>query len=158
MKHAKVFITESDFSRLSSLLESAKKFLRRDREHLSALEQELNRADVVAPQELPADVVTMNSRVRVTDLDTGMQTMYTLSFPRDADIAHDRVSVLAPIGTFSRMPVRSRNRRASASWQEAAENRGGYGSGASKDCRVTGARLRLYSGRQNSPLTWEVAP
>jgi regulator of nucleoside diphosphate kinase len=100
MKRAKVFITESDFSRLSSLLESAKKFLRRDREHLSALEQELNRADVVAPQELPADVVTMNSRVRVTDLDTGTQTLYTLSFPRDADIAHDRVSVLAPIGTF----------------------------------------------------------
>ena len=100
MKRAKVFITESDFSRLSSLLESAKKFLRRDREHLSALEQELNRADIVAPQELPANVVTMNSRVRVTDLDTGMQTLYTLSFPRDADIANDRISVLAPIGTF----------------------------------------------------------
>jgi regulator of nucleoside diphosphate kinase len=41
----------------------------------------------------------MNSRVRVTDLDTGTQTVYTLSFPRDADIAHDRISVLAPIGT-----------------------------------------------------------
>ena len=100
MKRAKVFITESDFSRLSSLLESAKRFFRRDREHLSALEEELNRADIVAPQELPAGVVTMNSRVRVTDLDTGTQTVYTLSFPRDADIAHDRVSVLAPIGTF----------------------------------------------------------
>lgn len=100
MKRAKILITESDFSRLSTLLESAKRFFRRDREHLNALEQELNRADVVAPQELPADVVTMNSRVRVTDLDTGTQTVYTLSFPRDADIAHDRVSVLAPIGTF----------------------------------------------------------
>jgi regulator of nucleoside diphosphate kinase len=100
MKRAKIFITESDFSRLSTLLESAKRFFRRDREHLNALEQELNRADVVAPQELPADVVTMNSRVRVTDLDTGTQTVYTLSFPRDADIAQDRVSVLAPIGTF----------------------------------------------------------
>jgi regulator of nucleoside diphosphate kinase len=100
MKRAKVLVADSDFSRLSMLLESAKKFLRRDREHLSALEQELNRADVVAPQELPRDVVTMNSRVRVTDLDTGTQTVYTLSFPRDADIAHDRISVLAPIGTF----------------------------------------------------------
>jgi regulator of nucleoside diphosphate kinase len=100
MKRGKVFVTDFDFSRLSTLLESAKKFLRRDREHLSALEQELDRASVVASRELPADVVTMNSRVRVTDLDTGTQTVYTLSFPRDADIAHDRVSVLAPIGTF----------------------------------------------------------
>ena len=100
MKRAKVFITESDFSRLSSLLESAKKFLRRDREHLSALEQELNRAEVVASPDFPADIVTMNSCVRVTDLDIGTQSLYTLSFPRDADIAYGRVSVLAPIGTF----------------------------------------------------------
>jgi regulator of nucleoside diphosphate kinase len=99
MKRTNVFITESDFARLNSLLESAKRFLRRDREHLSSLERELDQADIVAPDELPADVVTMNSRVRVTDLDTGTQTVYTLSFPRDADIAHDRVSVLAPIGT-----------------------------------------------------------
>jgi regulator of nucleoside diphosphate kinase len=100
MKTRNVFITESDFLRLNTLLESAKRFLGRDRDHLSALEQELNRADIVAPQELPADVVTMNSRVRVTDLDTGTQSVYTLSFPRDADNAHDRISVLAPIGTF----------------------------------------------------------
>jgi regulator of nucleoside diphosphate kinase len=99
MRRAKLFITESDFLRLSALIESAKKFLRRDREHLDALEQELSRAEIVSPDEVPAHVVMMNSRVRVTDLDTGTQTVYTLSFPRDADIAHDRISVLAPIGT-----------------------------------------------------------
>jgi regulator of nucleoside diphosphate kinase len=99
MRRVKLFITESDFLRLSALIDSAKKFLRRDREHLDALEQELSRAEIVGPDEVPAHVVMMNSRVRVTDLDTGTQTVYTLSFPRDADIAHDRISVLAPIGT-----------------------------------------------------------
>jgi len=99
MRRVRLFITESDFLRLKGLIESAKRFLRRDREHLDALDEELNRAEIVAFNELPANVVTMNSRVRVTDLETGTQTVYTLSFPRDADIAHDRISVLAPIGT-----------------------------------------------------------
>lgn len=99
-KRTKVLITEPDFSRLRSLLESARRFFRHDQEHLVALEEELNRAEVIAPQELPAGVVTMDSRIRVTDLGTGAQTVYTLSFPHDADIEHDRISVLAPIGTF----------------------------------------------------------
>jgi regulator of nucleoside diphosphate kinase len=99
MGRIQLFITESDFQRLKGLIESAKRFLRRDRPHLDALEEELNRAEIVGSNELPANVVTMNSRIRVTDLDTRTQVVYTLSFPRDADIAHDRISVLAPIGT-----------------------------------------------------------
>lgn len=99
-KRVRVLITEPDLSKLGSLLESARRFFRYDQEHLFALEEELSRAEVVTPQELPAGVVTMDSRVRVTDLGTGTQTAYTLSFPHDANIEHDRVSVLAPIGTF----------------------------------------------------------
>ena len=99
MRRAKLFITESDFQRLRSLVESVKTFFRRDQEHLGALEEELNRAEIVHADKLPADVVTMNSRVRVTDMDTGKQSTYTLAFPHDADIAHSRISVLAPIGT-----------------------------------------------------------
>lgn len=98
MRRLKLVIT-SDFLRLSTLIESPKRFLRRDREHLDALEQELSRAEIVGPDEVPANVVMMNSRVGVTDLDTGAQTVYTLSFPRDADVANNRISVLAPIGT-----------------------------------------------------------
>ncbi len=99
MRRPRVFITEGDFLRLTSLIESVKRFFRRDQERLSALEEELNRAEVVQSDRLPADVVTMNSQVRITDLDTGTQTVYTLTFPHDADIAQNRISVLAPIGT-----------------------------------------------------------
>lgn len=99
MRRAKLFISEPDFMRLRGLIESARRFFGRDRDHLAALEEELNRAEIVGRDEVPANVVRMNSRVRVTDLDTGTQAVYTLAFPRDADIAHDRISVLAPIGT-----------------------------------------------------------
>ena len=98
MRRTRLFITDTDFQRLRSLIESVKTFFRRDQEHLGALEEELNRAEIVRADELPANVVTMNSRVRITDLDTGEQSTYTLAFPRDADIAQNRISVLAPIG------------------------------------------------------------
>jgi regulator of nucleoside diphosphate kinase len=41
----------------------------------------------------------MNSRVRVKDLNSGRVTTYQIVFPREADIAKNRISVLAPIGT-----------------------------------------------------------
>jgi regulator of nucleoside diphosphate kinase len=41
----------------------------------------------------------MNSKVRVTDLDSGRTFSYQIVFPRDADISKDMISVLAPLGT-----------------------------------------------------------
>lgn len=98
MRRARLFISEIDFQRLSSLVDSAKRFFCRDREHIDVLEEELNRAEIVPAKELRANVVTMNSRVRLRDLDTGTQVVYTLAFPHQADITQNRVSVLAPIG------------------------------------------------------------
>ena len=49
-------------------------------------------AVVVEPTKIPPDVVTMNSRVRFEDLDTGV-------YPKDADVNEGRVSVLAPVGS-----------------------------------------------------------
>ncbi len=98
MSKPKLFISDVDFARLNALVESVKRFFHRDHEHLGVLEEELNRAEVVATERLPANVVTMNSRIRLTDLDAGTQTIYTLSFPGDADITRNRLSVLAPIG------------------------------------------------------------
>ena len=64
-----------------------------------ALEAELLRARVVEADEIPADVVTMNSRVRFEDLESGEVREITLGYPQDADVDRGRVSVLAPIGT-----------------------------------------------------------
>ena len=41
----------------------------------------------------------MNSVVRLRDLDSGETEEYELVYPADADMAHNRISVLAPIGT-----------------------------------------------------------
>ena len=99
MKQHNIFITEEDMERLQYLLDPAGRLLSRDQEHLETLEEELDRAKVVSPSQIPKDVVTMNSKVRVRNMDTGNDATYTLVFPRDADIAQGKISVLAPIGT-----------------------------------------------------------
>lgn len=73
--------------------------MKNSRDDLKAFQQELERAQVVAPNQVPADVVTMNSKARVKDLATGEEITYTLVFPEQADIDQDKISVLAPIGT-----------------------------------------------------------
>ncbi|HEY6815295.1 MAG TPA: nucleoside diphosphate kinase regulator [Croceibacterium sp.] len=64
----------------------------------SLLLEELSRAEFCAPGSLPADVVTMHSRVVFRDEGTGEEHAVELVFPRAADVALGRVSVLTPVG------------------------------------------------------------
>ncbi|MDL1898635.1 transcription elongation factor GreAB, partial [Anaerolineae bacterium CFX7] len=57
------------------------------------------RATVVAPQDIPNDVITMNSVVQLQDIDTKEEEVYTLVFPENADLAKGKISIFAPIGT-----------------------------------------------------------
>ena len=63
------------------------------------LEQELDRGAVVEPAAMPANVVTMNSTVRLRLLKTGEEPCLTLVYPKDLDASGDKVSVLAPVGS-----------------------------------------------------------
>ena len=99
MKARNIFITDRDMKRLKGLLDSARRFLTRDHQYLETLQAELDQAEVVPSHQVPADVVTMNSHVRLRDMDTGAESEYRLVFPREADLAKGRISVLAPIGT-----------------------------------------------------------
>ena len=94
-----ILISKSDLERLKSLLASARKFLRNcGPEHLTALEEELQQAEVTREEKIPANVITINRRAVVLDLDAGKKLEYVVVFPRDADVAKGRISVLAPIG------------------------------------------------------------
>lgn len=68
--------------------------------HAAAAESllvEMERAHVVTDARLPADTVRMGSRVQYrTDKDDLVDVV--LVYPRDADIAQGKVSVLTPIG------------------------------------------------------------
>lgn len=98
-KGRQIFITEFDLERLEEMIGGVEQRSSRDGRYLAELEQELMRAEVVPSEGIPPDVITMNSRVRLQDLDTGEELEYTLVFPPDADLEKGRISVLAPVGT-----------------------------------------------------------
>ena len=102
MKQREIFITQFDKDRLDELIEVAETFgdhSRQDLRNLQDLQEELERAKIVSPKEVPSSVVTMNSRVLLRDIDTSEEMTYTLVFPKDADIDSGSISVLAPVGT-----------------------------------------------------------
>ncbi|ACO75176.1 nucleoside diphosphate kinase regulator [Laribacter hongkongensis] len=94
MTQPSLTISSLDLDRLEDLLEQVD-----PREFPAArqLETELARADVVDPQDMPAGVVTMNSRVRFADA-AGATREFQLCYPKDMTGSPDQLSVLAPVG------------------------------------------------------------
>ncbi|HET9865429.1 MAG TPA: nucleoside diphosphate kinase regulator [Steroidobacteraceae bacterium] len=95
-RDTRIVVTSRDLDRLERLLESlpADSFPGK-----ATLASELERAEVVEPEQVPSDVVTMNSTVRFTFKESGDEFRLTLVYPRDAHGEPDRISILAPVGS-----------------------------------------------------------
>lgn len=91
-----ITVSSRDLARLEALLESP---AGRAAAGAEALAAELLRANVVAPEDMPADVVAMDSTVDCIDELSGESHALTLVWPRDADADAGKVSVLAPVGS-----------------------------------------------------------
>ena len=94
----RIYITDADFERLRRLIAGRRGANSVDQEYLDILEQELDRAEIVQPDAIPQDVVTMDSEVRLRDLESGEVRVYRLVFPSQRR-TDNSISVLAPIGT-----------------------------------------------------------
>jgi regulator of nucleoside diphosphate kinase len=94
-----IYVTEPEYNRLRALIETTRERQGVDWEYLSKLEAELDRAEIVDAKEIPADVITMRSKVRLKDLVSGEANTYSLVFPTEANFSEGKISILAPIGT-----------------------------------------------------------
>jgi len=99
VRERKIFITDTDRDRLEKLLLGTRVWSSRDKEHLQALEEELDKAHIVGSRDIPGDVVTMRSQVRVKDMKSGTEMDLSVVFPSEADLEQGKISVLAPVGT-----------------------------------------------------------
>ena len=93
-----IFITRNDKKKLWELLDVAKSFALPEGVDINDLEVKLKHAFGVDAREVAEDIITMNSRAELVDLDTGEQLKVAVVFPRDADIELGLISVLAPLG------------------------------------------------------------
>lgn len=63
------------------------------------LKAELERAEIVEPEDIPPTVVSMNSTVRFRVASSSEEFTLTLVYPKDMDAASGKISVLAPVGS-----------------------------------------------------------
>lgn len=90
-----IVVSSLDMERLEHLLDSLPAAQAGTR---AALLEELARAELVEPEAMPADVVTMNSRVRFVLDDNPDEFDMALAYPKDVDGAPGKLSVLTPVG------------------------------------------------------------
>ena len=95
MTRPAIIINELDAERIDRLLEQP---AFANLPVADALNDELDRAQMLAPEAMPHDVVTMNSKVKFRDLTSGEERVRTLVFPSQVTDSASQLSVLAPVG------------------------------------------------------------
>ena len=91
-----ITISSLDVARLERMLDSlgSNQFPNRD-----DLQTELDRANIVEPQEIPPDVVTINSTVTFRVESSDSEFSLTLVYPNDTGDGTGKISILAPVGS-----------------------------------------------------------
>lgn len=92
-----ILLTHADAERLRVLVRETQGV--GNRADAEGLVGELEKATVVETGKMPSNVVTMNSKVKLRNLDTSEEITLSLVYPEDADLSSGSVSVLAPVGT-----------------------------------------------------------
>lgn len=95
MSRPAIILNELDAARLDTLLEQP---AFASLPVAEALNNELDRAEMLSPENMPADVVTMNSRVKFRDLSSKEEHVRTLVYPASLKDSAAELSVMAPIG------------------------------------------------------------
>ena len=91
-----IIITHEDRNKLALLVDAHAADSNNDL--IDSLDQEINRARIVEPGEIPPDVVTMNSRVVFRDDGSQSTQTVTLVYPGQENSVEGRISILTPVG------------------------------------------------------------
>jgi len=91
-----IIVSSHDLDRLEGLLASP---AARNRADLNGLREELDRAEIREPADMPPDVITMNSRFRIRELPSGRERELTLLWPGDRSQGDTGISVFTPAGS-----------------------------------------------------------
>ena len=92
-----IVLTRPDRDRLTNIVQALS--LRSQSALADFLDQEISRARIVDPAEMPPNVVTMGSHVVYRDEDSGDERAAVLVYPIEEDSLTGRLSILTPLGT-----------------------------------------------------------
>ncbi|WP_430809640.1 MULTISPECIES: GreA/GreB family elongation factor [unclassified Carboxylicivirga] len=97
MKH--LIINQNDSARIRRLVADGHNRKMYQTKEIFNLLSEIEKGKSYAPEQVPPQVVTMNSVVRVRYLDTNRGVDIQIVYPEQADIKKNKLSIFAPIAT-----------------------------------------------------------
>jgi regulator of nucleoside diphosphate kinase len=88
-----IFMSEKDLLRIKHVLS-----FQHSKEYEN-LEIELDRAKIISDNEIPPDLVTMNSKIKFLNVQDNKEMIITIVYPSDANFSEGKISVLASLGS-----------------------------------------------------------
>ena len=98
-KNSRVIMTHEDYQVLNSYVKQGLVTNDSDRKNVALLREEMKKATLVKGEDLPVDVVRLNSKVTVQEGSKDHLIELILVVPEKADIKERKISVFAPLGT-----------------------------------------------------------
>jgi regulator of nucleoside diphosphate kinase len=97
MNQKRLYVTINDYKRIIGLIEFAA-LKTKIPDLVERILGELKGAQLLPSENISRDVITMNSRVLLTDMSSGRKINMTVTYPQDADSRQRKVSLFSPIG------------------------------------------------------------
>ena len=95
----KIIVNRLDYDRIKKCIKDAKQFKSISKKESENLLQELESAEILEPEAIPSNVVTMNSVVKMSFVNTRKQIQFQIVYPNQANIRENKISILSPIAT-----------------------------------------------------------
>jgi regulator of nucleoside diphosphate kinase len=95
----KLIINRLDYARIKKSINDARQSGSISNSDAEKLMAELDAAEVVDPEAIPNNVVTMNSIVKVCFLHNDKQVQFQLVYPDQANLKEQKVSIFSPVAT-----------------------------------------------------------
>jgi regulator of nucleoside diphosphate kinase len=95
----KTIINKLDYKRIQECVSNAKQFNSISIVEANSLLNELKLGTLVEPEEIPANVVTMNSIVTISFIESEKEVVFQIVYPDKADVANNKISIFSPIAT-----------------------------------------------------------
>jgi regulator of nucleoside diphosphate kinase len=95
----KIIINRLDYARIKKCINDAKQFKSITNAEAEKLIRELDSAEIVEPEAIPSNVVTMNSIVRLSFLNNNKQVQFQIVYPDQANFKENKISIFSPIAT-----------------------------------------------------------
>jgi len=94
-----LIINRLDYARIKKCISDAKQFNSISKAEADKLNNELDSAEIVEPDAIPSNVVTMNSIVKLSFLNNNKQVQFQIVYPDQENLKENKISIFSPIAT-----------------------------------------------------------